>query len=141
MGRSADLTVADVSLIPIPQENVSQVWHLGAEFIETGLKQGEFTADILKAECESGKAQLWFAWADHLEAAAVTQLMATPRGLKCVITSLGGKDSFRWLGYLDELELYAKTQGCNGMRIYGRKGWARKLRDYRITRLILDKDL
>jgi hypothetical protein len=43
------------------------------------------------------------------------------------------------LGYLDELERYATAQGCNGMRIYGRKGWARKLPDYKMTHVLLEK--
>ena len=128
-------------LVLIPTEHVATVWKLGAQFIESACRDAEKSAPEIKALCETGGAQLWFAWSDHCEAAAVTELSQLPQGLKCIIFALGGDDSSRWLGYLDELEAWATTQNCNGMRIYGRKGWARKLRDYRVTRLILDKEL
>ena len=128
-------------LVLIPPEHVAKVWKLGAEFIEAATREAEQSPELLKQLCEENKAQLWFAWSDCCEAAAVTEIATTPQGVKCVITALGGRNSSRWFGYLDELEAWAKRQGCNGMRIYGRKGWARKLRDYRVTRLILDKEL
>jgi len=128
-------------LIAIPSGEVAETWPLCAGFIESGLKGSETTASDLYDRCVSGDALLWFAWSDHLEAAAVTAVIDTPTGWKCVVVSAGGKNMTRWLGLLDEIEAKAKENGCNGMRLYGRKGWMRMLKDYRLSRVILDKDL
>lgn len=124
-------------LVFIPTDTVAQVWALGAPFIESGLKGSEVSPEVLKDECEHGDAQLWFAWSDHLEAAAATRI----NDGVCVLVSCGGKARSRWLWMLDDIEQWAKTQGCNTMRIFGRKGWGRVLKDYHTARLVLDKEI
>ena len=42
---------------------------------------------------------------------------------------------------LAELERWARDQGCRAIRIYGRRGWRRVLRDYRPFRDGLQKEL
>ena len=38
-----------------------------------------------------------------------------------------------WLHLLDGIEAFARAEGCDAMRIIGRKGWARVLKDYRVN--------
>lgn len=91
----------------------------------------------------NGKAQLWIAWnGEDCEAAAITQLIERKSGRACHMIACGGRDMRNWLGVLDEIEAWAKSQGCNAMRIpQARKGWARMLPDYDTTGVILSKGI
>ena len=41
----------------------------------------------------------------------------------------------------NEIEAYAKAEGCACVRIYGRKGWARVLKDYQVEQIVLERQL
>lgn len=65
-----------------------------------------------------------------------------PTGLKiCTIRFTAGHDSGRWLHLLDEIEDWARKIGCGRFEMLARKGWARKLRDYKMTHVVLEKEL
>ena len=129
------------SLNLIPKERVGDTWELAGGYISKAVNGTELTSATLRKWAIDGKAQLWFAWSDRCEAAAITQLIIVPSGVWCIILALGGKDMDNWLCLLDELEGWARESGAKQMRIYGRKGWARKLTDYKVTRFVLDKEL
>lgn len=95
----------------------------------------------LYRELLAGHFVLWLAWSGELEAAAVTEIAETVSGRVCVIVACGGRGRARWIALRRKLEDYARHEGCARMRIYGRKGWTRVLPDYRVTRVILEKEL
>jgi hypothetical protein len=35
----------------------------------------------------------------------------------------GGSDMKRWLPLIDQIETYARAEGCRRVSIFGRKGW------------------
>jgi hypothetical protein len=125
------------SMLLIPREDVGAIWPLAAPFIAAAAVHGEYSDEMLWSWCVGGEAQLWLAWSDHCEAAMVTR----PIGQACLIAALGGKNMDRWMHLLPELEAWAKAQGYLSIRTYARPGWARKLRDYKMSRVILDKVL
>ncbi len=86
-----------------------------------------------------GHALLWIAFGDgQLEAAAVTQLIETKNGLACHAVACGGSGD-QWVEYLQEIENYAKAEGCSVMRIEGREGWRRVFKDYKLAWITLEK--
>jgi hypothetical protein len=97
--------------------------------------------DLAKALVER-RMLLWLAWdGTEIVGACVTELSKTTRGLVCIIVAMGGNDRKRWLHFTKQLEDFARAEQCVAMRLYGRKGWKRVLRDYRETRIILEKEL
>jgi hypothetical protein len=74
-------------------------------------------------------------------AAAVTSLDRINGETLCTIVACGGRDRARWLPLIAVLEDFARAEGCRAIRILGRRGWARALPDYRITRIVLEKPL
>ena len=99
------------------------------------------TADIERETLE-GDGLLWLALdGGHIKAAATTVLAATDTDTSCILTACGGDDMPAWLPLLGRIEAYARAEGCARLRIYGRKGWARVLSDYRNTHVILEKEL
>ena len=89
-----------------------------------------------------GRQLLWVA-ADRraIWAAAVTALARANGEKFCTIVACGGHERSQWLPLIAGLEAYGRTQGCAAMRIYGRRGWRKLLREYRTTRVLLEKEL
>jgi hypothetical protein len=85
---------------------------------------------------------LWLAWdGDSILAAAVTELAAVDGGKLCTILACGGRDLARVAPLAAGLERYARDEGCARIRICGRRGWARVLAGYRVTRVVIEKNL
>ena len=84
-----------------------------------------------------GNDLLWLA-VEHekIIAAAVTALLD---GV-CIIVAMGGDDFSKFgLFCLSALEKFAKDEGCRAVRICGRPGWLRRLRDYRLKKIVIEK--
>jgi hypothetical protein len=98
-------------------------------------------ADVERAVL-AGTQLLWVA-ADMRAtwAAAVTELTCVGGEKLCTIVACGGRERARWLPLKAELEKFAKAEGCTAIRIHGRRGWAREFPDYRLTRILLEKEL
>lgn len=86
-------------------------------------------------------ALLWLALLPDIEGAAVTQLSRTEKSKVCTIVACGGVKASRWLHVIERIENYAKDEGCDLVRILGRKGWLRVLKNYRAPKVILERRL
>lgn len=98
----------------------------------------ELDTDVL-----SGRALLWVVHSDSrgIECACVTRLDVTERSKVCTILACGGRGRGRWLHLLEQIERYAKTEGCNSTRLYGRRGWKRALPDYQEIGIVMERKL
>jgi len=52
-----------------------------------------------------------------------------------------GSEGGEGLTLPDPYRIFAKAEGCAAIRIHGRRGWAREFPDYRLTRILLEKEL
>lgn len=95
---------------------------------------------VRKDVCE-GAGLLWLAYGDGIEGAATTALQRVAGHLYCVITACGGVGLDHWITLIEGIEAYAKAEGCKAVRIVGRKGWRRKLRDYAVTNYVMERTL
>jgi hypothetical protein len=118
-------------------DRMEEHWQRCRRYIEDALEYagGSHTIDdVWDAVCE-GKAQFF----PLDKSAIVTEVVDYPQKAMCRIWLAGGD--------LDELmeaeaaiAAWAKTLGCSGMEIIGRRGWSRQLKDYRQTAVVLMKD-
>lgn len=134
---------AEPQLLCVPPANVRQIWPHASPLIEKAMLRGGLNrfADI-ERDVLDGCALLWLASnGETIEAAAVTQLRQTEQRKVCILVACGGSDMKRWLALLDGIEVYAKAEGCDAMRIYGRRGWQRMLPHYQLARVILERKL
>jgi hypothetical protein len=106
------------------------------------MKRGELSAyRPLVDSVLDAKALLWLAWdGEKIHAAAVTELHVTEWRKVCVIAACGG-ERLAWSIFIEPLEQFARAEKCAAMRIVGREGWQRVLKDYRRKRVILEKEL
>ena len=99
------------------------------------------TADI-ESDVLFGDGLLWLICdGDEIEAAGATLLVNTDQHLVCLITALGGTKMNKWLGLLAEIETWARSEGAALVRIMGRRGWERMLKDYHVSSVVLEKAL
>lgn len=121
----------------VPTGRVLPLWPCLKPHIETALAHsaGEYIAEDLLDLALATQAQLWAALADGaVVGAACTQLIDYPRKRSLHVIALAGREFDGWAGRcVAESNAFARSQGCDFIRITGRRGWARRLRKYGYT--------
>jgi hypothetical protein len=141
LAKAEASTKPECRAICIDPARVRDFWPHASPLIRHAIERGGLSrfADV-ERDVLMGTALLWLAWDGRaIAAAAVTQIAATDRGKVCVLVACGGLHMRRWLPLLGAIEAYARTEGCELVRIFGRKGWARVLPEYEARRVILEK--
>lgn len=82
--------------------------------------------------CRDDLAQLW----RFEDCWAITEIFQSKRGAVCHIVALAGEFNHQAIA---EIEQWAKTIGCTLVHFTGRKGWERKLPDYKPTAIVMEK--
>lgn len=99
------------------------------------------TLDI-ETEVLNGTSLLWMGLEDGvLRGAMTTTLINTDASKICLVTAFSAENMESWLPLIHRLEDYAKAEGCNYLRLYGRKGWERVLDGYKATHAVIEKAL
>jgi hypothetical protein len=131
-----------VSLVCVDPARIADVWPHVRDKIRAAMERTELSsfADI-EADVLTGMQLVWIAWNGREIMAAATTQLVKPRDKVCVLTACSGYDREQWLPLFEQIEQYAKAEGCTKMRIFGRKGWERVLDGYRIEHVVLEKAL
>jgi hypothetical protein len=131
-----------VEAVCVDPIHVKAIWPSAKGFIESAiLKTGLSDFAEVEKSILSGMSLLWLAWDGKIKAAAATTLEKANGKLSCVIVACGGHEMPEWLTLIEPIEQYAKNEGCQSMRVIGRKGWCRVLEDYQMKYVILEKAL
>ncbi len=132
-----------MDLICVPPAQVPKVWPKVKPLIFEAMRRGDFGAFApVEDDVLDGDALLWVAYDEkEIVAACVSQISETEWRKVCTIVACGGSEMRRWLGLLDQIEAYAKAEGCSASRIVGRDGWSAVLPAYRPHRVVLEKEL
>lgn len=135
--------LCSAELVCVDPKQVHEIWpHVGA-LLKAACRRTGLTAFVdIEADILGGRSLLWIAWSEgKIESAAATVLIDSERGKVCIITACAGRGMKHWLPLIGGIENYARDEGCNCVRIYGRKGWLRVLDGYRQTHVIMDRRL
>ncbi len=121
---------------------INAVWPHFKHFIESAIEKADISEpnDFAKLEASTlgGKSLLWLAYdGERVVAASVTELVD---GI-CKIVACGGSDLKSFLPCLRAIEQFAKDENCRAIRITGRRGWRRVLKNYRIKAEIIERKL
>jgi hypothetical protein len=130
-------------LVCVDPSRVHEIWPHVSPLLKAACLRTELNAFAdIEADIFAGRSLLWLAWNGRaIEAAAATILINTEICKACIITVCGGSDMKRWLPLIEQIEAYARLEGCARVRIYGRKGWLRVLERYEAKHFIMDKEL
>lgn len=130
-------------LVCVDPKRVSEVWPHVNHLLKGACCRTKLNAfSDIEADILAGRSLLWVAWNGRaIESAAATILINSEARKVCIITVCGGSDMKRWLPLIGQIESYARREGCERVRIYGRKGWLRVLDGYEQKYVIMDKEL
>lgn len=129
---------SSVDLVCVPPSRINEFWPLARDRIRVAIETTGLSQFVdIERQVLDGEQLLWLAWSNEIEAAATTHLSNNV----CTIVACAGHYRERWMPLLAKIENYAKNEGCRCMRLYGRKGWERALKDYRVEHIIMEKVL
>lgn len=125
----------------IDPSSVRFIWPHTEGMIDKAMRRADLdNIGSTRDDVLSGNALLWIVWdCGKVKAALVTKIVKPHDTKICILVACGGEGN--WPVLITTIEDYARSEGCAITRIYGRKGWQRVLREYRPTRVILDKEL
>ena len=132
-----------MDLVCVHPDLLPRLWPMVKDMIFTAVKNADLghTADVEK-EVMHGNGVLWLAIEDdEIRGALATVLVKTDQRLVCMITALGGHRMKDWFHFLPQIEAWAKSEGATRMRLYGRRGWVRLLKDYYVSNVVMEKEL
>ncbi len=122
-----------MNLICVAPERSAECWPLAERFIRSALDR---VGLMSVADIDPGSL-LWLAVDDtRVWGAGLT----VKNGDVLEIVAWGSDDQSRCAPLLNELEAYARAEGCTRSRLIGRKGW-RKLDGYQEKAVIMEKAL
>jgi hypothetical protein len=122
-------------ILPIPLDMLDDYWphvwpHLAKGVEVSGRTRAELAADILH-----DRARVWFAATDggrRVSAAWLTEVLSDDGRRVLNVYGMGGERPADWVQeFADEMERYARAEGCAAARYAGREGWARYRPEYR----------
>jgi hypothetical protein len=128
----------------VPREMIGHVLHIVAESLISVAERsrGEFDAKVMIERFQRGEWQLWVIWDGSLKATLGTELHLNDTGHKqCSVRFCTGSNIDGWGHLISDLETWAKREGCQRLNMWARKGWAKKLPAYKLTHVLLERDL
>ncbi len=87
----------------------------------------------------SGNMLLWAAWdGDKVVGGALTQVINYADFNAVRLVALGGDDFEGWRETLDTLlDDFAKLWDCKRVEFFGRKGWERRMDNYKLDKIMM----
>lgn len=120
----------------------AQFWPHVRALVKSAIDRGPDEFAAIERAVLTGQMLLWILWDGvKIIAAAVTQLTGEGRGKSGTIVACAGRGFKRWGHLRRVLEDHFRAEGCSKVRVIGRPGWSRKLNDYSLKAVILEKKL
>ena len=133
-----------VKLSIVPQDHIDGIWPLAEGHLLKSYRRCDQNIPLeLRDDLRKGKRQLWLLTRGDVTiiAAGITTMFVLRSGPALKIEHFGGGFMGEWLHLLEEVENYARSQGCRKVMWEGRKGWIRLLADYDVTAWVMEKRL
>lgn len=120
------ITVNGISYADVPL-----VWDEVAHLIEPALLPAERTLQHVFDDCCTKDAQLWIGRrGGKAIAVMVTRICVYPAGKIAYIEHMGGESGDVFANYIPRVKQWAKAAGATRLRMGGRKGWLRLLKQH-----------
>lgn len=114
-------------------------------FLETVYERfsDEVNEDVLASEIAADRIQFWVVTNGSIVSAVLgTSLDYLGTGVKvATVRFIVGKHSEKWIHLLEKIEAWAAFEGCKKVRMYARKGWAKRLPDYKMPFVVMEKEI
>jgi len=121
----------NITIQGISSCHIIAAWPGIVHLLEPAVNKHEYTLEQVREELKTGTMQLWIGARDNEPIAVMTTKIAVfPNSKIAYIMHVGGEfeDSFKH--YLPRLFNWARANGASAIRMVGREGWKRSLKDY-----------
>ncbi len=138
------ISAADAVLLCVDPAKIDEIWPHVSSLLAKAFEntRADSTLESIEATLRRGLTLLWIVWAsEQIVAAATTELWVTPARKACVITCCAGAELETWKGFMADFERYARDEGCDVIRIFGRPDWKCIFLDFYEPWLTLEKAL
>ena len=129
--------------VPVPY--LAQVWPDIASWISGVVERsdGRWSIELIAKQFLSGNWQLWVVWDGEAVAAVIgTEIYVEGTGMNLArVVFTTGTGAAKWTHLLSDIEDWARDQGAVKLEMMARKGWAKHLPAYKMTHVLLEKDL
>ena len=123
---------------PVRHPFAWQHWDKVRGLLEVSAKRGgDVTIEQIENALENEQAQLWATEDGNFT--GLTQLVNVNDGKQCFIWQMAGEGD--WLPYLDEIQDYARENGCSSIEGNMRPGFERILTDWKKVAVVLRRDI
>ena len=104
--------------------------------------RGRWSLNTIAERAMTGEWQLWVVWDGRLSAVLATELFVEDNGEKNArAVFVGGREMAKWAHLVTDLEDWARDNGCKRFEMVISKGIARYFAEYRMSHVLLEKDL
>jgi len=117
-------------LEPITHADLDLYWPSVLPWVEAAASDiGSLSVSDWHRRLETQHAQLWLVRTEEvLTGVIITEIYDTAAGKTCALPIVGGSHLSQSLCVLDEIESWAKEQGCTRLSGFGREGWVKALK-------------
>lgn len=125
------------------RDELIAVWPVVAPILIRAIRiYGEYTLEEVFEDLIARKKQLWVGGKTSITAVLITEIFNQDNGQRfCHVSLCAGDGAIDCIPHLETVEKWAKESGCNRIEIAGRRGWAKLLKDYKVKKITLKKDL
>lgn len=131
-------------LLTAKSSEIELIWEKILPYIELGIGV-DYTVEQVREMLINAEAQLWMSVvednANPIEAVLITQTFIQNESQVCLLFICAGQLMDHWLEFLEQIEDWAIAVGCDKMEIVGRRGWLKKLPEYKEKATIIEKSL
>lgn len=112
-------------LVCFGSNRIDWIWEEISPLIQKALDRGsDYTLEEIHAGLKKAEMQCWTSYNHGIEAVLVTALQDD----YCLLLACGGTNAREWIAWLPIVEDWAREKGAKELRIYGRRGWLKRLK-------------
>ena len=141
-----------MELLRIPTQELDKAWGLVDKDIRQALAYSSQLTDsnFVFETAKENKFQIWIIWdnnqkktIDKYFGVVVTELIKRKLGKVCHIYIATGRQRHKWQHLINDIEDFAKAEGCQMMELIARPGGQRVLNlfNYKRTHVVLEKKI
>jgi len=132
-----------MTLATFQSYEIEENWDKIEPFVKRVLQKIElcYSIENIKDSLKAKKMQLWTSYVGtQLKGVCITRITIHPKNYKFLEIVLAA-GNLQALPELKQIEQWGKDNQCKLIKFEGRKGWARALKDYKVSTVILIKEL
>lgn len=143
MPRQTENFDTSIWVKPYRSWEVPAIWGRIGDLVDRALAvdDGKYNKESVYRQLINSAYQLWVVHSPQPIAFFITSVIQADNGKELVVHWAAGERSDDWLPWFSGVERWAASIGCERVRIYGRKGWQKKMPDYRAKYVVLEKKI